>query len=97
MSDRLPPNTADAIVRQASRPAEEKRAGLCPADDARPFFAADGVLWTVCEVPAPAEPWARGTAFLLFESMHAIRRVWRFPENWRELDPEALEQLSYAT
>ena len=56
-----------------------------------------GVEWRVEEVPAAAVPAAKGPACLMFHSEGAIRRVWRYPPNWRQLTDAELEVLSWGT
>ena len=51
------------------------------------------VGWLVYELPPlPDEP--KQTASLVFESDVAIRRVWKYPENWRGLGDDELFALS---
>ena len=50
--------------------------------------------WRVYELgPAPYD--RRGANSLVFESDGVMRRVRSYPENWRELSPEALVALSW--
>ena len=51
-------------------------------------------LWRVYEL-APASYDRRGGNTLVFETDGVIRRVRNFPDNWRELSPEALLALSW--
>jgi hypothetical protein len=55
-----------------------------------------GHSWTVSEVRSSNVPGAHADRCLVFESDFAVRRVWSYPERWRELDPRALEELSWA-
>ncbi|HWE41720.1 MAG TPA: hypothetical protein VG432_04400 [Gemmatimonadaceae bacterium] len=50
--------------------------------------------WRVYELP-PASYDRRGGNTLVFETEGVIRRVRNFPDNWRELSPEALLALSW--
>ncbi len=63
----------------------------------RVFADRAGVEWRVTEVPAAAVPAAKGPACLVFHSDTAIRRVWRYPANWRQLSDTELEVLSWET
>ena len=63
----------------------------------RAFADRAGVEWQVTEVPAAAVPSAKGPACLVFHSDAAIRRVWRYPANWRQLTDAELEVLSWET
>ena len=65
--------------------------------DPRTFTDRAGVAWRVDEVPAAAVPAAKGPACLVFHSDAAIRRVWRYPPNWRQLNDAELEVLSWET
>jgi hypothetical protein len=51
-------------------------------------------MWEVGERPARSSDIQR-TPHLVFESDGCIRRVRNFPENWRELGPSELYQLSW--
>lgn len=50
--------------------------------------------WRVYEL-APASYDRRGGNTLVFETEGVIRRVRNYPDNWRELSPEALLALSW--
>lgn len=63
----------------------------------RTFHAAAGDVWSVREVAVGAVPWAHGSRCLLFQPESAIRRVWRFPSDWRGLPDLDLEALSWET
>ena len=60
-------------------------------DDIRPHVIVDddGVEWSVREVDTPQE-WARGDRCLVLSSRDCVRRVWRYPNEWRKLDAESL-------
>jgi hypothetical protein len=51
-----------------------------------------GVEWTVREVETP-QSWARGARCLVLNSRECVRRVWRYPLNWRSLDADDLLRL----
>lgn len=70
------------------------------ADDQRTrrsYRAADGVVWTVREREAGQIGSAPGGRSLVFESDMVIRRVRRYPADWRELPDAELERLSWTT
>ena len=52
--------------------------------------------WRVYEL-LPASYDRRGGNTLVFETDGVIRRVRKFPENWRELSPAALLALSWGS
>jgi hypothetical protein len=54
-----------------------------------------GVEWSVQEIATP-QSWARGKRCLVLNSRECVRRVWRYPRNWRELDASALLALGVA-
>jgi hypothetical protein len=61
---------------------------------ARQIYA-DGTQWLVYELrPLPFD--RRSYPSLVFESDSTIRRVRRFPANWRELPDEELFALSWS-
>ena len=55
-----------------------------------------GMLWRVTERDARLDPGALRESCLIFASADAIRRVWFYPDDWRQLDPDALSRLSWA-
>ena len=57
----------------------------------------DGTRWRVVEVNASHGPGARGDTCLCFESPTAIRRVWRYPDNWVALSDSDLLRVSWGT
>ena len=67
------------------------------ADEAYPHVIVDraGTEWTVREVETP-QPWARGANCLVLNSRECVRRLWRYPSNWRRLDADALLELGTA-
>jgi hypothetical protein len=76
--------------------------GVREAPRARPrgpreFTDRAGVAWRVDEVSGDVVPAARGPACLVFHSDAAIRRVWRYPANWRQLTDDELTILSWET
>jgi hypothetical protein len=64
------------------------------ADEQYPHVVVDrsGVEWTVREVATP-QPWARGERCLVLNSRECVRRIWRYPAEWRGLDAAALLRL----
>ena len=70
----------------------ERVSAARPDTDRRTFYH-DNVMWIV------GERAARDTdtehAHLVFESDECARRVRNFPENWRELGPDELYELSW--
>jgi hypothetical protein len=61
------------------------------ADDPFPHVIVDrdGVEWAVREVATP-QSWARGKRCLVLNSRECVRRVWRYPPDWRRLDADSL-------
>jgi hypothetical protein len=55
-------------------------------------FLHEGVTWTAREVDAELIPGSRGARCLILECQEAVRRLWVYPANWRQLDPELLWQ-----
>jgi len=51
-------------------------------------------MWMVWERPARDSDIEQST-HLVFESEECVRRVRNFPENWRELEPNELYELSW--
>lgn len=83
----------DSAARPLQTDAEQ---GLALVDEQRCFFRdGAGCVWNVYEVAAGAVPWAKGRRCLLFDSESAIRRVWRYPPDWRTLSEAELETLSW--
>lgn len=82
------------ILRAPIVPTERAGPAMTAADEIR-FTAPDGVLWTVYEISAHSEFGSRRS--LIFVSDEGFRRVYHFPENWRELSPAALYELSWRT
>ena len=52
----------------------------------------DGVEWSVQEVATP-QVWARGDHCLVLNSRECVRRIWKYPPDWRRLDADALLAL----
>jgi len=59
------------------------------------FRDRDGARWTVREVEMRLAD-ATKRRSLIFESAHAVRRVWRYPDDWPSLSARELEALSWA-
>lgn len=49
-------------------------------------------MWTAREVDGQKVPGSVGARCLVLESPDAVRRLWVYPRNWRDLDPELLWQ-----
>jgi len=49
--------------------------------------------WTVREVDAHQTPGAPSQSCLICESSDVIRRLWRYPQNWRSLSDDELWRL----
>ena len=56
-------------------------------------FHADGEIWSVREVTAPAFD-RRGGTHLIFEGLEVMRRVRNFPADWTSLSDDELYALS---
>jgi hypothetical protein len=67
------------------------------AAEACPHLVVDGngVEWVVREVWTP-QVWARSDRCLVLSSRECVRRIWRYPEDWRRLGAEALLRLGVA-
>jgi hypothetical protein len=53
------------------------------------------VSWRVREVDGETVPAARGSRCLIFDSESAVRRVWDYPADWRDLPPGELAAVSW--
>jgi hypothetical protein len=62
---------------------------------AREFIDEHGIEWEVSEVDASKVPGARGRRCLIFESVHAIRRVWDYPPDWYRHTAAELSEISW--
>ncbi|MGE5102386.1 MAG: hypothetical protein ACM3SX_20565 [Deltaproteobacteria bacterium] len=49
--------------------------------------------WTLREMDTRAVPGARARTCLICESTEVIRRLWNYPNDWRELDDFELADL----
>ena len=58
------------------------------------FVDSNNVEWRVSERDTRADTGAVGDRCLIFDSGVTLRRVWKYPAEWRELSPEALSALS---
>jgi hypothetical protein len=67
------------------------------AEEEYPHVIVDraGIEWTVREVETP-QSWARGDRCLVLNSRECVRRLWRYPTDWRVLDADALLDLGTA-
>ena len=59
----------------------------------RTFTDEEGILWDVREVKNPDYD-RRGGKSLLFDSVHAFRRVRQYPDNWMDLTDAELAEIS---
>ena len=59
------------------------------------FTASNGERWTVQEFAGDGTVGNGGDPSLVFGSDAVMRRVRRFPSNWRELDPDQLLAISW--
>ena len=57
------------------------------------FVDSGNVFWHVTERDARSDPGARGARCLIFSSNHAVRRVWKYPRDWRTLSHASLDEL----
>ena len=73
-----------------TRGSEARRA---PAPDSR-LVRHDEHTWHVREIDATQLPGAPRPSSLVFECEAAVRRVWVFPANWRQLDDASLWRLT---
>ena len=60
------------------------------------FLDEAGVLWTVTERNAENLPGSRAPRCLIFASTEAVRRVWVYPPEWRDLLTPSLIALSWS-
>lgn len=97
--DRRSDGTPRRVARDEARPALPPGA---PAHASPPvanrgavsYTDSEGARWSVREVEARRADGTPGHC-LIFESSHAIRRVWTYPDDWPALQPSALEALSW--
>ena len=66
-----------------------------PTAEAVEFVDAQFVRWRVLERDARGDPGAPGPRCLIFACADVVRRVWRYPPEWRDLSAEALAALSW--
>lgn len=87
-----------AVAGDAGEPSRNGQSGGRSSDRVvarRSYIDADGLTWEVREVAGSDVPGARGRSCLVFESPVVIRRVWDYPDDWRQMTPEDLAQLSW--
>ena len=60
------------------------------------FVDKEHVPWTVTERDAHDVPGKRGIRCLIFASPDAVRRVWEYPADWRDLLTPSLIALSWS-
>jgi hypothetical protein len=84
------------VHREVHREIPRRRADHDASDsDPRVVKDASGTCWQVTEVSGRSVPGARGETCLIFESDAAIRRVWHYPEHWRDLPAPDLIEVSW--
>lgn len=59
----------------------------------RLIHAEDGTRWRVREARAHDVPGAQAPCCLIFDAGHVCRRVWRYPEQWSELEDASLLEI----
>jgi hypothetical protein len=59
------------------------------------FIDRSNVHWRVTERDAAGDPGAHDSWCLIFSCAQAVRRVWNYPHDWRELSAAALIALSW--
>jgi len=80
---REPASTGDGLAPNEGAPASK---------DARIFRDGSGVTWWVHEV-AGEHLGTVGAMCLLVVSANELRRIWKYPPNWRQLSPVELLAL----
>jgi len=89
-------NDEAAVPTAATRSAGVPNETVAPASrDAKIFRDAGGVTWWVHEV-AGEHLGTAGAMCLLVVSANELRRVWKFPADWRSLSADQLLALSPA-
>lgn len=68
---------------------------MTAADEIR-FTAPDGTQWSVHEINSNSSP-GLARRSLIFVSEEGFRRVYTYPEDWRDLSSEELYKLSWGT
>lgn len=53
----------------------------------------EGIQWSVDELDTSATPGSRGPRCLVFDGDSVVRRVWKYPTDWRTLSDTALGML----
>jgi hypothetical protein len=56
----------------------------------RDVYANDGTRWRVREARAHGVPGAQASSCLIFDGGSVCRRLWKFPERWKELSDNTL-------
>ena len=89
--------SADGGIEQTNRPPQLEPGVLWRGDsvDGVEFVDRCNVHWRVTERDAGRDPGAHGTRCLIFSCAEAVRRVWHYPRDWRELSAAALIALSW--
>ena len=63
------------------------------AVDRRTFVDHAGKIWSIREASCERVPGAVGSRCLIFDCATIVRRVWRYPVDWAQLDDDALRAL----
>lgn len=95
-ADRLPlDERRDPVARGGAGASAEALSEAAPASrEARIFRDDDGVTWWVHEVAGEHLGGVSGMTCLLVVSANELRRVWKYPSDWRQLSPAELLTLS---
>jgi len=56
----------------------------------RDVYANDGTRWRVREARAHDVPGAQASSCLIFDGGSVCRRLWKFPERWKEFSDDTL-------
>lgn len=75
--------------------ADDGSSGTTARSDAVVFEDADGLRWSAWEYDSRYVPGCRSDCCLVFESENAMRRVWSYPANWRQLPADDLAKMSW--
>lgn len=59
----------------------------------REVYGDDGTRWQVREALAYDVPGAEAPSCLIFDAGSVCRRLWRFPDRWRDLSDRALLEV----
>ena len=81
---------------QQAPPGDRAESSVPSSDGVVRFFDSKGCSWQVSERDRLSYD-RRSVRMLIFESDVAVRCVRAYPDDWRRLDAEALESLSWRT